>query len=128
MELIDSNCVRREICVLRNGATSGVYYDVKNLVSYPKKLTEVADKMYSILARHYPDCNLLCGVPMGGLPFCSYLSTQFDIPMIIARERANQRAAATRKSSRQSNPVDRFKAGDNNTITGQKKRFKPLRF
>lgn len=85
MELIDSNCVRREICVLRNGTTSGVYYDVKNLVSHPKQLTEVADKMYSLLARHYPDCNLLCGVPIGGLPFCTYLSTQFDIPMIMAR-------------------------------------------
>ncbi len=41
MELIDSNCVRREICVLRNRTTSGVYYDVKNLVSHPKQLTEV---------------------------------------------------------------------------------------
>jgi len=85
MELIESNCIKRQLCVLKNGTTTGTYYDVKNLVSHPKHFVEVADKMYSILARQYPDCDLLCGVPLGGLPFCSYISCQFDIPMIMVR-------------------------------------------
>ena len=88
MELIESDCVKRKLCILKNGSRSGIYYDVKNMISYPNKLTEVGDKMYSILNKYYPDCTLLCGVPYGGLPFCSYLSTQFDIPMIMVRPKA----------------------------------------
>ena len=90
MELIETGCVKRQICILKNGARSGVYYDVKNLISYPRKLTEVGDKMFSILNKDFEDCNLLCGVPYGGLPFCSYLSTQFDIPMIMVRPTAKE--------------------------------------
>ena len=90
MELIESGCVKRQICVLKNGNRSGIYYDVKNLISYPNKLTEVGDKMFSILNKDYSDCNLLCGVPYGGIPFCSYLSTQFDIPMIMVRPTAKE--------------------------------------
>lgn len=30
--------------------------------------------------------DLLCGVPMGGLPICSYVSTKYEIPMIMIRD------------------------------------------
>lgn len=32
------------------------------------------------------DCTLLCGVPLGGLPICSYISTKYEIPMIMVRD------------------------------------------
>ena len=56
MELIETGCVKRQICVLKNGSRTGIYYDVKNMISYPNKLTEVGDKIFSILNKDYPDC------------------------------------------------------------------------
>ena len=39
--------------------------------------------MHSLISS---ECDLLCGVPMGGLPICSYISTKYDVPMIMVRD------------------------------------------
>ncbi len=91
----------------------------------PNSRRRMIDAARKDAARLYPQAQKPPGEPNGSPARKNLTRKRIEE---IARERANQRAAATRKSSRQSNPVDRFKAGDNNTITGQKKRFKPLRF
>ena len=39
--------------------------------------------MYDLIGE---ECDLLCGVPMGGLPIRSHISTKYDIPMIMVRD------------------------------------------
>ena len=46
-------------------------------------MKQIGDSMYNLIQN---DCDLLCGVPMGALPICSYLSTKYDIPMIMIRD------------------------------------------
>ena len=81
--LIDCNCVKIGKFTLRNGDISRYYFDMKNLISHPKLLSQVGDLMYELIRDR---CDVICGVPMGGLPLATYISTKYHIPMIIPRK------------------------------------------
>lgn len=82
-DLIKCNCVKVGEFKLRSGEMSKYYFDMKNLVSYPELLKRVGDAIYE----HFiaGNCDLLCGIPIGSIPLCSYISTTYDIPMIMVR-------------------------------------------
>jgi uridine monophosphate synthetase len=82
-ELFENGCIKEGNFKLKSGEISKYYFDMKNIISYPKLLKEIGDKMYQLIG---DDCNLLCGVPMGAIPICSYISTTYDIPMIMIRD------------------------------------------
>ena len=81
-ELIHGDCIKYGSFKLKNGETSKYYFDMKGLISYPKLLSDIGDKMYKLIEG---ECDLLCAVPIGGLPVCSYISTKYNIPMIMVR-------------------------------------------
>ena len=81
-ELIKTGCVKYGKFKLKSGEISKYYFDMKGIISYPNLMREIGDKMYELIGN---ECNLLCGVPMGGLPICSYISAKYDIPMIMVR-------------------------------------------
>lgn len=82
-ELIKTGCVKTGRYTLKNGEVSKYYFDMKGIISYPSLMKEIGDKMYELIG---DKCDLLCGVPMGGLPICSYVSTKYEIPMIMIRD------------------------------------------
>ena len=82
-ELLKTDCIKYGNFKLKNGEISKYYFDMRGLISYPKLLKQIGDSMYNLIQN---DCDLLCGVPMGALPICSYLSTKYDIPMIMIRD------------------------------------------
>ena len=82
--LIECNCVKIGKFTLRNGNISRYYFDMKNLISYPKLLAEIGDLMYELIKDR---CDVICGVPMGGLPLATYISTRYGVPMIIPRKK-----------------------------------------
>ena len=90
--LLNSNCIKEGYFKLRNGEYSKYYFDMKNLVSYPTLLSKIGDKIYNdfiknqitILKNNNTDIRI-CGVPLGGLPIASYISTTYNIPMIMLR-------------------------------------------
>ena len=81
-KLIETGCIKYGKFKLKSGEISKYYFDMKGIVSYPNLIKEIGDKMYDLIGS---ECNLLCGVPMGGLPICSYISTKYNIPMIMVR-------------------------------------------
>lgn len=81
--LLETDCIQKGCFQLKSGEISKYYFDMKQLISYPELLKQIGDEMYNIL---YKECDLLCGVPIGGLPVCSYLSIHYQIPMIIVRD------------------------------------------
>ena len=83
--LIECNCVKTGKFTLRNGNISRYYFDMKNLISHPKLLAQIGDLMYESIRDR---CDVICGVPMGGLPLATYISTRYGIPMIIPRKTA----------------------------------------
>lgn len=84
-ELMKTNCIKYGNFMLKSGESSKYYFDMKGIISYPKLMKEIGDKMYELIGE---ECNLLCGVPMGGLPICSYISAKYEIPMIMIRDEA----------------------------------------
>ena len=82
-ELLETDCIKKGSFKLKSGEISNYYFDMKQLISYPSLLKKIGDKIYSILDK---ECDLLCGVPIGGLPICSYISINYNIPMIIVRD------------------------------------------
>ena len=82
-ELFDTGLIKYGKFKLKSGEISKYYFDMKGIISYPNLMKEIGDKMYDLIGE---ECDLLCGVPMGGLPICSYISTKYDIPMIMVRD------------------------------------------
>lgn len=82
-ELIDNNCIKEGNFTLKNGELSKYYFDIKNIISYPQLLKKIGDEIYTHIETS--NCDLICGVPIGGLPIASYISTKYDIPMIMVR-------------------------------------------
>jgi uridine monophosphate synthetase len=82
-ELFKTNCVKYGKFTLKSGEISKYYFDMKGLVSHPLLMADIGTKIHNELLDK--ECDLLCGVPMGGLPICSYLSIHYNIPMIMVR-------------------------------------------
>jgi uridine monophosphate synthetase len=80
--LLETDCIKNGCFKLKSGEISKYYFDMKRLISYPHLLKKIGDEMYNLLDKK---CDLLCGVPIGGLPICSYISIHYNIPMIIVR-------------------------------------------
>jgi uridine monophosphate synthetase len=80
-DLIKTNCIKTGKFKLKNGEYSKYYFDMKNLISYPTLLSRIGDELYKLIE----NCDVICGVPVGGIPVSSYISTRYNIPMIICR-------------------------------------------
>lgn len=81
--LFECNCIKTGAFTLRSGELSKYYFDMKNLVSYPSLLRKIGDEIYELIKTQ--GANIICGVPIGGLPLCTYISVTYDIPMIMVR-------------------------------------------
>ena len=86
-ELIENGCIKYGSFKLKSNEISKYYFDMKSLVSYPGLLKKIGNEIYKKIGK---ECDLLCGVPLGGLPVCSYISTQYEIPMIMVRDEAKE--------------------------------------
>lgn len=86
-ELIQKGCIKYGTFKLKSNEISKYYFDMKNIISYPSLLKKIGDEIFKKIDKH---CDLLCGVPLGGLPVCSYVSTQYDIPMIMVRDQVKE--------------------------------------
>ena len=89
-KLKQSNCIKEGSFILRNGETSKYYFDMKNLVSHPELLSQIGDMIYIKFIKDklskYNNIRI-CGVPLGGLPISTYISTKYNIPMIMLRDK-----------------------------------------
>ena len=88
VELYDAKVIETGLFKLRNGETSPLYIDLRKLVSYPSLLIKCANLMnrniQKIQETHAVD--LLCGVPLGGIPFTIFISTSTNVPSIMVRK------------------------------------------
>lgn len=85
-ELIDANCIKIGKFNLKNGDISKYYFDIKNIISYPTLLAKIGDMIYE-KAR---DFDIVCGIPYGGLPIATYISTTYNKPLIFMRDKVKE--------------------------------------
>jgi len=73
---------------LASGKKSGVYLDMRVLVSYPEVLREVAIIYHTALNRLGLEFDLLTAPPMAGLPIGTALCLEMNRPLIYPRKTA----------------------------------------
>ena len=84
--LIDTNCIKTGYFTLKSGEISKYYFDMKNLIANPELLKKIGDELYNLL----DDFDIICGIPYGALPIATYISTQYNKPLIYIRDIVKQ--------------------------------------
>lgn len=79
--------------VLRSGQTSHEYFDKYLFEADPVLLRRVAEAMAELV----PECDLLAGMEMGGIPLVTMLSQLTGLPAVFVRKQAKE--YGTRKTA-----------------------------
>jgi uridine monophosphate synthetase len=82
--LVRHGCVQFGEFVLKSGASSPIYIDLRRLASHPDVLAEVANAFLPVLDGLAFDC--LAGIPYAGLPIATALSLLSGRPAIYPRK------------------------------------------
>ncbi|MCX6208891.1 MAG: orotidine-5'-phosphate decarboxylase [Bacteroidetes bacterium] len=83
--LVDIECIKFGNFTLKSGQQSPIYIDLRELVSYPNLLQDLA-----ILFQEKIPNNIdrVCGVPYAALPMATAISLHNHLPMLIKRKEA----------------------------------------
>lgn len=81
--LIEAECITEGYYRLKSGYMAKYYFNMKNLMSVPIILKEMADKLYHML----PEFDVVCAIPHGGMFIASYISLKYNKPMIYLRDK-----------------------------------------
>lgn len=100
-DLINSNFIKKGSFVLKSGILSPFYVDIKSVFSNPKIMRNISDMLY-LKINEYINKNKLklenvaiCGLPYAGIPFASYISLAYGIPLVVLRK--EQKGYGTKK-------------------------------
>jgi orotate phosphoribosyltransferase len=72
--------------LLRSGQTSSEYFDKYLFEADPALLLDVAEAMCDLL----PDCDVLAGMELGGIPIATMLSQLTGLPTVFVRKKAKE--------------------------------------
>lgn len=72
--------------LLRSGQTSDEYFDKYLFEAEPGLLREVAEAMVALL----PECDVLAGMEMGGIPIATVMSQLTGVPTAFVRKQAKE--------------------------------------
>lgn len=83
-DLKEIGVIKRGEFTLKNGEKSDIYIDFRKVISYPEIFSRLCVQLSQLIDKD-DDC-ILCGVPLGAVPYTVMLSYFAKMPMILVRK------------------------------------------
>lgn len=84
--LLDAGCIKFGSFTLKSGLQSPIYIDLRQIVSYPKLLADVAKAYLPLLSNL--QFSRIAGLPYAAIPIATAISLAGNYPMIYPRKEA----------------------------------------
>ena len=84
-KLKDRKIIKFGDFTLKSGQKSNLYVDFRQIIGYPDLLKEVCYEFSKIIQNK--NNAIICGVPLGGLPYACQLASICNLPMIMLRDK-----------------------------------------
>ncbi len=82
--LLSAGCIKFGKFTLKSGLKSPIYIDLRQIITYPKLLVQIADAYLPILQRL--TFNRIAGLPYAAIPIATAISLAGNYPMIYPRK------------------------------------------
>src|SRR5688572_5979222 len=82
--LLSASCIKFGSFTLKSGLISPLYIDLRQIISHPKLLSEVAHSYQSLISSL--NFNRIAGLPYAAIPIATAISLQGNYPMIYPRK------------------------------------------
>jgi uridine monophosphate synthetase len=82
--LLQAGCIKFGEFTLKSGLKSPIYIDLRQIISYPKLLSEVAQAYLPLLSNL--TFSRLAGLPYAAIPIATAISLAGDYPMVYPRK------------------------------------------
>ena len=84
--LLSAGCIKFGEFTLKSGLKSPIYIDLRQIISYPKLLAQIAQAYLPLLS--ILQFSRIAGLPYAAIPIATAISLQGDYPMIYPRKEA----------------------------------------
>jgi len=84
--LLEAGCIKFGDFTLKSGLQSPIYIDLRQIITYPKLLAQIAAAYLPIL--HHLAFDRLAGLPYAAIPIATAISLQGNYPLIYPRKEA----------------------------------------
>ncbi|NWG05235.1 MAG: orotate phosphoribosyltransferase [Chloroflexi bacterium] len=85
-ELLSAGCIKFGEFTLKSGLKSPIYIDLRQIITYPKLLAQIAEAYLPIL--HRLSFSRIAGLPYAAIPIATAISLAGNYPMIYPRKEA----------------------------------------
>src|SRR5215216_1753047 len=83
-QLLDAGCIKFGEFTLKSGLKSPIYIDLRQIITYPKLLVEIAQAYLPLLSSlHF---SRIAGLPYAAIPIATAISLAGNYPMIYPRK------------------------------------------
>ena len=83
-ELLSAGCIKFGSFTLKSGLQSPIYIDLRQIISHPKLLSQVAESYKSLISNL--QFSRIAGLPYAAIPIATAISLQGNYPMIYPRK------------------------------------------
>jgi uridine monophosphate synthetase len=85
-DLLSAGCIKFGEFTLKSGLTSPIYIDLRQIITYPKLLQQIAEAYLPVL--HPLSFVRIAGLPYAAIPIATAISLAGNYPMIYPRKEA----------------------------------------